>query len=66
MKYENVGDITLADAFYEMLNLLKKSMDARILSGKNIEKIDLKANMKITSWSDKSNNSKLDYEFHIE
>jgi len=66
MKYENVGDITLADAFYEMLNLLKRSMDSRILSGKNIEKIDLKAHMQITSWSSESDHSKLDYEFHIE
>lgn len=66
METTRIGDITLADAFYEMINLLKKAMDSRILSGKNIEKIDLEAHMQITSWSNESDNSKLDYEFHIE
>jgi len=45
IKYGTMGDITLADAFYELIKLVTKAMDQKIMSGTNPKEIHLSASL---------------------
>ena len=57
---EYVGDITLNDAFYELLNFAKDSINAKIKTGVNPKKIKLIALM------DTEPETSFKWEFEIE
>lgn len=62
--YSEQGDITLSDAFYEFINLVKTGMDAKIKSGENIKRIYLRANLHYSTG--KIHTPKINFEFDIE